>query len=283
MSELKLSPEELEAMLDRSAKRALDSIGLTDENAARDIQEMRSLLDAWRDTRKSIWNTTVRILTVATLTFIAGAVWMTFNGEQLVRKTLVYGGWAIFIIVIWLMAKEVMAEGCDSTTNSNCIETNSNTNSTVNSNLKSETTVKSPPPSAMSPSINMSNSDLCTVGVSGAVQTQILGISAGATVRDMNCERLKNAKVLYDMGMKVAAVSVMCQDKRIFDSMMNAGTPCPYDGLVGKPAKEAWNNNAHLIPGAKTGKKEEWDDDTKSTATGAGAIGGLLLALLFIL
>jgi hypothetical protein len=81
MSELKLSPEELEAMLDRSAKRALESIDLTDENAARDIQEMRSLLDAWRDTRKSIWNTTVRILTVATLTFIAGAVWMTFNGE----------------------------------------------------------------------------------------------------------------------------------------------------------------------------------------------------------
>jgi len=81
MSELKLSPEELEAMLDRSAKRALDSIGLTDENAARDIQEMRSLLDAWRDTRKSIWSTIVRILTVATLTFIAGAVWMTFNGE----------------------------------------------------------------------------------------------------------------------------------------------------------------------------------------------------------
>ena len=81
MSELKLSPEELEAMLDRSAKRALESIGLTDANAAKDIQEMRSLLDAWRDTRKSIWNTTVKIFTVATLTFIAGAVWMSFNGE----------------------------------------------------------------------------------------------------------------------------------------------------------------------------------------------------------
>tara|TARA_R110002050_G_scaffold264199_1_gene404801 strand:+ start:138 stop:383 length:246 start_codon:yes stop_codon:yes gene_type:complete len=81
MSELKLSSEELEAMLDRSAKRALESIGLTDENAAKDIQEMRSLLDAWRDTRKSIWNTTVKIFTVATLTFIAGAVWMSFNGE----------------------------------------------------------------------------------------------------------------------------------------------------------------------------------------------------------
>ena len=81
MSELKLSPEELEAMLDRSAKRALESIGLTDENVARDIQEMRSLLDAWRDTRKSIWNTTVKIGTVAILTFIAGAVWMSFNGK----------------------------------------------------------------------------------------------------------------------------------------------------------------------------------------------------------
>ena len=81
MSNLKISPEELEEMLDRSAKRALESIGLTDENAARDIREMRSLLDAWRETRKSIWNTTVKIGTVAILTFKAGAVWMTFNGE----------------------------------------------------------------------------------------------------------------------------------------------------------------------------------------------------------
>ena len=81
MSDLKISTEELEAMLDRSAKRALESIGLTDENAAKDIQEMRSLLDAWRDTRKSIWNTTVKIFTVATLTFIAGAVWMTLSGK----------------------------------------------------------------------------------------------------------------------------------------------------------------------------------------------------------
>ena len=190
---------------------------------------------------------------------------------------------AVFVLIVALMAKQVHSEGCNSATNANCIETNSNTTSTVNSNLTSETTVKSPPPSAMSPTINNSNSDLCTVGVAAAVQTQVLGISGGGTVRDMNCERLKNAKVLYDMGMKVAAVSVLCQDKRVFESMMNAGTPCPYDGLVGQPAKEAWKNNPHLVPGAKTGKKEEWSEDTKSTATGAGAVGGLFLALLFIL
>ena len=85
MSELKLSPDELEAMLDRSARRgskaALEAVGLCDENAADDIREIRSLLDSWRDTRKSVWNTTVRIATVAFLTFIAGAVWMSFNGE----------------------------------------------------------------------------------------------------------------------------------------------------------------------------------------------------------
>ncbi len=190
---------------------------------------------------------------------------------------------AVFVLIVALMAKQVHSEGCNSATNANCIETNSNTTSTVNSNLTSETTVKSPPPSAMSPTINNSNSDLCTVGVAAAVQTQVLGISGGGTVRDMNCERLKNAKVLYDMGMKVAAVSVLCQDKRVFESMMNAGTPCPYDGLVGQPAKEAWKNNPHLVPGAKTGKKEEWSEDTKSTATGAGAVGGLFLALLLIL
>ena len=201
------------------------------------------------------------------------------------RKILAYILWGIVVslLLIVLVPLAVSAEGCNSATNTNCIETNSTTSSSVDSSLTSETTVKSPPPSAISPSINLSNSDLCTVGVSGAVQTQILGISAGATTRDMNCERLKNAKVLYDMGMKVAAVSVMCQDKRIFDSMMNAGTPCPYDGLVGKAAKEGWKNNPHLVPDAKTGKKEEWDEDTKSTATGAGAVGGLLLALLLIL
>ena len=158
------------------------------------------------------------------------------------------------------------------------IVTESTTTSTVDSNATSTTTVKSPPPSAISPSINGSNSDLCTVGVAGAVQTQILGISAGKTVRDMNCEKLKNAKVLYDMGMKVAAVSVMCQDKRVFDAMMNAGTPCPYDGMIGEQAKSAWENNPEKMPGGKNGKA--MSDDTKSTLWGTGAVGTLLLLLL---
>jgi len=83
MSDINLSPEELEEMLDnaarRGAKEALRSIGLLDDDAAKDIIEMRSLLEAWRDTRRSIWSTVVKLATVGVLTFIAGAVWMTMG------------------------------------------------------------------------------------------------------------------------------------------------------------------------------------------------------------
>ena len=78
------------------------------------------------------------------------------------------------------------------------------------------------------------------MGASAAVQTQILGISFGSTMVDKNCERLKLARGIYDMGMKVAAVSIMCQDERVFSAMMNAGTPCPVDGKIGEPAKAIW-------------------------------------------
>ena len=158
------------------------------------------------------------------------------------------------------------------------IVTESTTNSTVTTNGKNETTVKSPPPSAISPSINSSNTDLCTVGVAAAVQTQILGISGGTTIRDMNCERLKLSKTLYDMGMKVAAVSVMCQDQRVFEAMQMAGTPCPFLGKIGNEAAEEWKANPELTP--KGIKEEEAKDDTlKKGAMGLGALAVLLLLL----
>ena len=130
------------------------------------------------------------------------------------------------------------------------------TDTTVTSNGSMDTTINSPPPSAISPQISASNSDLCTVGVAGAVQTQILGISAGRTVRDMNCEKLKNAKTMYDMGMKVAAVSVMCQDERVFKAMFMAGTPCPYEGKIGKEAKAEWAANASKRPDVEDAEAE---------------------------
>lgn len=175
----------------------------------------------------------------------------------------------VILFILLMMGSTVFAEP---------IVTESTSNSTVDSNIDSKTTVYSPPPTAVSPSISATNSDLCTVGVAGAVQTQILGISAGSTVRDMNCEKLKNAKTLYDMGMKVAAVSVMCQDKRVFDAMMQAGTPCPFDGMIGESAKAAWQENKDMQPGSNY--KKEISDADKKTLWGVGGLGGLLLLLL---
>ena len=128
------------------------------------------------------------------------------------------------------------------------IVTDSTSRSTTDSNSNSTTTVKSPPPTAVAPAITVINSDVCAVGASAAVQTQILGISMGGTMTDKNCERLKLARGIYDMGMKVAAVSIMCQDERVFTAMMNAGTPCPADGKIGQQAKEIWDANPERVP-----------------------------------
>jgi hypothetical protein len=93
--------------------------------------------------------------------------------------------------------------------------------------------------------------DLCTVGRSGAFQGQVFGLSAGRTVRDENCERLKLSKYLYDTGMKVAAVGILCQDPRVFKAMQMAGTPCPYEGKIGSEAQASWIANPHHRPDAK--------------------------------
>lgn len=120
------------------------------------------------------------------------------------------------------------------------------------------TTVESPPPSAISPQFGSgNNSDLCTIGSGGAVQTQILGISLGTVYTEENCLRLKKASKLYYFGMKVAAVSVMCQDPDVWQAMMDAGTPCPIDGLIGNQAKAAWEVRTEQIP-----MPEEEDENT---------------------
>lgn len=137
--------------------------------------------------------------------------------------------------------------------------------------------VEQPPPTAIAPAMmSGGNSDLCTTGTSGAVQTQILGVSSGGTVRDLNCERLKNAKTLYDMGMKVAAVATLCQDRRVFDAMWHAGTPCPYEGQIGEQARVAWTTNPDRIP-----KPEEPQRDDFYKKMGFGAFIGALLFRLF--
>jgi hypothetical protein len=117
------------------------------------------------------------------------------------------------------------------------------------------------PPTASAPSIVINNSDICKSAASAAIQTQILGFASGITVTDKNCERLKLARSLYGMGMKVAAVSIMCQDARVWSGMMMAGTPCPYMGMIGDDAKQAWLDNPDDIPEGSNLKKKVMDQE----------------------
>ena len=133
----------------------------------------------------------------------------------------------------------------------------SNTTNTVSSTVTGTTTVDKAPSTASAPSVIVNNQDVCTTGASAAVQTQILGI-AGATVNtDENCERLKLSRALYGMGMKVAAVSVLCQDERVFSAMEMAGTPCPYFGTIGEVAQAGWDSHPQDKPGYKEPKNYE--------------------------
>jgi hypothetical protein len=119
---------------------------------------------------------------------------------------------------------------------------NSTTTNTTNSNIRSA------PPSAGAPSYNSMTQDVCAVGVSMGVQTFGIGLSGGKHVIDKNCERLKLARILNDFGMKVAAVAILCQDERVFESMIQAGTPCPIDGKIGKDAEALWSKYDHERP-----------------------------------
>ena len=112
---------------------------------------------------------------------------------------------------------------------------NTTTNSTSNSNIRSA------PPTSSAPSYNSMTQDVCAVGASVGVQTFGVGVSGGKHFIDKNCERLKLARILNDFGMKVAAVAILCQDERVFESMIQAGTPCPIDGKIGKDALVLWN------------------------------------------
>jgi len=134
------------------------------------------------------------------------------------------------------------------------------TNSTSNSNIRSA------PPTAGAPSYNSMTQDVCAVGASAGIQTFGVGISGGKHFIDKNCERLKLARILNDFGMKVAAVAILCQDERVFESMIQAGTPCPIDGKIGKEAKALWSKYDHERPDYDTYVKRMKEREKKEKA-----------------
>jgi hypothetical protein len=153
-------------------------------------------------------------------------------------------------------------------------------NTVSSSTVTGTTTVDRTPGTASAPNIVINNQDVCKTGISGAAQSAWFGISMGKTIEDKNCERLKLARSLYGMGMKVASVSLLCQDTRVFQAMEMAGTPCPIDGKIGEAAKVLWDKEPYRRPDYqdwrerrenkdkvaeldtyKNDEEPDWDDD----------------------
>ena len=141
-------------------------------------------------------------------------------------------------------------EGGYTSTTTNEYASGSSSNSTTNNTTNSD--IRSSPPTANAPSFSAQSQDVCATGASAGVQTFGLGISGGKTFRDLNCERIKLAKVLNDFGMKVASIALLCQDERVFEAMIQAGTPCPIDGKIGKEALALWKKYDHERPDFET-------------------------------
>ena len=155
-----------------------------------------------------------------------------------------------------------------SNTNINTSTSNNNNTSISRNDSTQKVTqrIKTAPPSAIAPSIMSYSQDLCTTGASSAVQTQFFGVSTGRSVRDENCETLKLSKGLYDMGMKVAAVALLCGEStgKVHRAMKMAGTPCPYNGLIGTEAQAAWDENQEDRPDWDQVKKEQASHEFKA-------------------
>ena len=114
--------------------------------------------------------------------------------------------------------------------------------------VSSTVVTNSTPPTANAPTIMNNNSDICKIGIGASVQNNVLGLASGYVVTDEFCETLRASRAMYQYGMKVAAVALLCQDPRVWDSMLDAGTPCPAEGAIGAEAATYWKNNADKIP-----------------------------------
>jgi len=181
--------------------------------------------------------------------------------NNVIAGFIVVAFWIVFVLPVMAASDPIISE------------------STVTSTGTQTTTVKSPPPSAIASQITSSSSDfLCSVSASGAVQTQIFGLSLGGMHEDELCQTLQLSHALYNMGMKVAAISVLCENPIVFRSMANAGSYCPYDSLLGDDAKAAWAVHTDKIP-----LPEEENEATakEKREQALGIMGSIAAAFLF--
>ncbi len=119
-------------------------------------------------------------------------------------------------------------------------QSGSSSNTTTNNETNNSTNQKTAVNSASAPSMSVYGQDSCVIPLTIGVTTIGFSFSGGNYYIDKDCQRRKSANMLNKLGMKVASISLMCQDENVWLAMMNAGTPCPIDGLIGDKAKARW-------------------------------------------
>ena len=149
--------------------------------------------------------------------------------------------------------------------------------------VSSTVVTNSTPPTANAPTIMNNNSDICKVGVGASVQNNVVGLATGVVIDDELCQKLKLSRSLYTYGMKVAAVSILCQDPRVWDSMTDAGTPCPARGSIGAEAAQYWSDNPDQIPDGSKYKPEYITANKPEPKEFSDAQNAALFKTLFIL
>ena len=186
----------------------------------------------------------------------------------------------IVITIILLLGIENAVSDVTSSGSTTLEQTNtSGTNTSISGGYSSETTYQSGSSSNTTNTTNNSSNTKTAVNPSNAPAMSVYGqdscvipLAAGITVigfsgtygsyyTDPACELRKKSKLLNKLGMKVAAISLMCQDDSVFDAMMNAGTPCPIDGLIGEQAKARWLEKRKEDLSKETSKRSmTWND-----------------------
>jgi hypothetical protein len=161
----------------------------------------------------------------------------------------------VYYFSVGLLLGGLLALGLNAVAETNTISsTVSSTVSSSSNTVSSGTTTIKGASTASSPSVNVTNSDICkSAGFSGAIQTQVLGISTGGTVvRDEHYEKLKMARAMNAIGLKTVAAGVLAQDPVAFKAMWQSGVYPPINGKLGEEARKIWIDNPDKLPDGVT-------------------------------
>tara|TARA_B100000519_G_scaffold191521_1_gene192018 strand:+ start:140 stop:766 length:627 start_codon:yes stop_codon:yes gene_type:complete len=102
----------------------------------------------------------------------------------------------------------------------------SNTTSTTN-NSTSNAASRQPVSTASAPSMQTYSQRSCIIGLTGGFSIIGFSGSLGSYVHDEHCQRIADSTMLSQLGLKIAAIARMCEDEKVFESLLQSGTPCP--------------------------------------------------------